>query len=362
MSPGSARKKPVCQKCGHLMAGHKRPMGVPICPRDGSVPASPQPQPPTAPAPLARAYAQASPDFVFNPTPSGYWHRVNPNWTDPEPPANPLDRFPKRQPSAVTTEPDNRSQGAPSRRPPVMPTYEVIDVDAEDEHQQAAYGHGGCTDRAAVGSPEHEYEYEQDYEQDFDPDYTREQSLPGEEEDASDTSSSASSVTILKRMTRRLSQAIGRSTPLASLYSSPYEQVAAITSAAEAEGLYTRVRHVERSGAPVQNLSLKHEPATPTRTLPTREHSWFIAVGRDRGAVDVLADSQVTPPKPTVRLPPESGVVLEPYDYQRGLSRELNERVGAYPDDPTRIRNTFVDVLVAGAVGGLVVFYCLSSL
>lgn len=332
MSPGSTRKKPVCQKCGHLMAGHKRPHGVPVCPRDDSAPASPQSaaRKTTVPAPMP---------FDYNPTPSGYWHRPNPNWVEPASYAKQTRSYdvPQRGPSWVSTERDGGSQGTPSRQQPFKsppPAHEVIDVDAEDDIQEVG--------REYAGSHHDEQEYLEEE--------------PTDEDDDSDTSSNRSSATILKRVTRRLSSAIGRSTPLASLYSSPREHVPTITTAAHAEGLYTRVVHLNRR--PVDGF--KEEPSTPVRTFAEREHSWMIAMGRDQVAVNALVDSAATPPNPTRRLQPEG--VFEPYDYDRGLSRERNEQVGSYPEDPRWIRNTFFDILVAGAVGGLVVFYCLSSI
>ncbi|KAM5534795.1 hypothetical protein V8D89_011511 [Ganoderma adspersum] len=332
MTPGSTRKKPVCQKCGLPMAGHKRPHGAPICPRDDSAPASPQPAPRTT-----------FPPFEFNPSASGYWERQNPNWTEPESYARQTRPFVvhERGSSWVSTERDGGSQGTPSRQQPFKsppPIPEVIDVDAEDGIEEVEH--------RSVGSQELENEYAQEYEQ----------PEPAEGDD-SDTSSNGSSSTIIKRVTRRLSSVIGRGTPLASLYASPREQVSAITTAAEAEGLYTRIVHLNRGSA--EATSFKEEPATPVRTFARREGSWMIAVGRDHGAVNALVNA-ATPPKPTMRFQSEG--MLEPYDYDRGLSRELNERVGSYPDDPRWIRNTFFDILVAGAVGGLVVFYCLSAI
>lgn len=333
MSPGSTRKKPVCQKCGHLMAGHKRPHGVPVCPRDDSAPASPQPA-------TRRTTAPAPAHFEFNPSASGYWHWQNSNWVAPASYAKQTRSYdvPQRGPSWVSTERDGGSQGTPSRRRPFTsppPAHEVIDVDAEDEIQEVGRRYAGS-----------QYEEDQEYEQ--------EQEGPADVDDDSDTSSNGSSVTILKRVTRRLSSAIGRSTPLASLYASPREHVPTITTAARAEGLYTRVVHLNRG--PVEGF--KEEPSTPVRTFVEREHSWMIAVGRDQVAVNALVDSAATPPKPRL----QSEGVLEPYDYDRGLSGARNERVGSYPEDPRWIRNTFFDILVAGAVGGLVVFYCLASI
>lgn len=313
------------------MAGHKRPHGAPVCPRDDSASASPQP-----------ATRKTFPPFEFNPTPSGYWERQNPNWAEPASYAKQTRSYvaPERGPSWVSTERDD-SQGTPSRQQPFRsppPAREVIDVDAEDGIEEVEH--------KSVGSQETEHEYDHEYEP----------SEPAEGDD-SDTSSNGSSSTILKRVTRRLSSVIGRRTPLASIYASPRERVPTITTAAQAEGLYTRVMHLDRGS--VEPTGFKQELATPVRTFAPREGSWMVAVGRDPGAVNALVDA-ATPPKPTMRLQP--GGMLEPYDYDRGFNRERNERVGSYPDDPRSIRNTFFDTLVAGAVGGLVVFYFLSAI
>ncbi|PIL37427.1 hypothetical protein GSI_01121 [Ganoderma sinense ZZ0214-1] len=332
---GSTRKKPVCQKCGYPMAGHKRPHGVPVCPRGDSAPASPQ---------TAGPSSRTVPPFDFNPTASGYWERQNPNWVEPVSYAKQTRSYviPERGSSWVSTERDGGSQGTPSRQQPLRspaPVHEVIDVDADDEVEEVEH--------RSTWSQEPEHEDEQ-----YEP------SEPAEEGDDSDTSSNRSSATVIKRVTRRLSSVLGRGTPLASLYSSPRSQVPVIRTAAQAEGLYTRVVHLERG--PAEAAGFKEELATPVRTFPGREGSWMVAVGRDQGAVNALVESAATPPRPGMRLQPDG--MLEPYDYDRGLNRERNERVGSYPEDPRWIRNTFFDILVAGAVGGLVVFYCLSAI
>ena len=355
MSPGSSsRKKPVCQKCGHLMVGHKRPYGSPVCPRDESAPpeyiparASQLPDDddddddrattPTE-SPVRTKSRISDPAFTFNPSSSGYWHRANPNWVDRDPPQpNPFAEIPQRGPSWASTESAGGSQlarGLPQRRGlmgrPRIP--DVVDVDA---HEAGEHGEG------ETGVMQHTGNF------DFVPDTS----------DVQSTVSSSSSQTIMKRVSRGLSRVLGHSTPLASVYSSPRDEVNAITSAAEDEGLYTRVVHL--------NNRVKTEPLTPTRTTPTRDHSWWVAVGRDRAAVDAIVDAQ-TPCRTihhdnTLVLGPTTEV-SEPYDFERGLSTERNERVGTFPEDPRKVRNTFVDTLVAGAVGGLVVFYCLSSL
>ncbi|RDX53784.1 hypothetical protein OH76DRAFT_1453568 [Lentinus brumalis] len=349
VSKGSSRKKPVCQKCGHLMAGHKRPYGIPVCPRDSSVPAECLPvsdddndndnRVPTLADSSTRS--RSIPDFTFDPSSSGYWHRPNPNWVDRDPPQpNPFQEIPERSGSWVSTEPASGSRASPARPQrrafPGRPRHtEVINVDGHEESDE-----------------EDGTQSTDDF--DFVPDNTS---------DTQSNVSTTSSSTIMKRVSRGLSLVLGQSTPLASLYSSPRDDVTAIASAAQDEGLYTRVVHLDHR--------VKTEPLTPTRTTPTRDHSWWIAVGRDRNAVDAIVDAQ-TPRKPvrrgdTIVLDPTgsraaSAEAGEPYDFARGLSTERNERIGTFPEDPHKVRNTFVDTLVAGAVGGLVVFYCLSSL
>ena len=348
MSPGSGRKKPVCQKCGHPMAGHKRPYGAPICPRDETAPApSPSPTPtlestlPVAGPSKSSRKKGLSPEFVFEPSASGYWHRANPNWVDPDQMSKPIAPVgtPQRGDSWVSTERDSSSATSPPRRRG-LPNPGVIHIDVDvDVHERERSRYSGS--QMDEGEDEHEHgEFH-----------------GGDGEEFSDTqsiSSASSDATILKRMTRGLSRAIGRSTPLASLYSSPRDELNTITSAAQAEGLYTRVVHHHR---PITGV--KDEPVTPTRTTPTREHSWWVAVGRDRGAVDALVQSR-TPGSAraeSVDVVPEDG----PYDFDRGLDTTRNERVGTYPVDPRTIRSTFFDTLLAGAVGGLVMFYCLST-
>ncbi|KAI0751093.1 hypothetical protein C8Q80DRAFT_551249 [Daedaleopsis nitida] len=356
MSSGSHRKKPVCQKCGYLMVGHKRPNGSPVCPREGSSPYEHSPHgytparaselpdddipTPTGspPPPLIAPYIinrMSGPNFAVQPSQSGFWHRKNPNWVDPDAGKQPNHQTPPvKGPSWVSTESESGSHASPRRAlPPAPARHEVIDIDAMPDKE--AYARRGSSVRSDDG-------------EEYGPD------------DTSDTQSNvsgSSSRTILKHMSRGLSMVLGRGTPIASIYTSPREEITTITSAAEARGLYTRVVHLEQG--------VKAEPATPTRTTPAREHSWMIAVGRDHGAVNALADAQ-TPRNSRLTLGPEDAPVLEdgagePYDFEQGLDRERNERVGTYPVDPKQIRNTFLDTLFAGAIGGLVMFYCLSS-
>ncbi|KAI0722355.1 hypothetical protein C8T65DRAFT_629051 [Cerioporus squamosus] len=352
MSPGSSsRKKPVCQKCGHLMAGHKRPYGIPVCPRDETAPAEYLPagdDDDRAPTPTETRPTKprlSIPDFTFDPSSSGYWHRANPNWVDRDPPQpNPFQEIPERGASWVPTESASGSPASPARPQrrafPDRPRHsEVINVDAHEDGEEDE-------EELAETQSTEDYDY-----------------VPDNTSDTQSNVSTSSSRTIMKRLSRGLSLVLGHSTPLASLYSSPRDEVTAITSAAQGEGLYTRIVHLDQR--------VKTEPLTPTRTTPTRDHSWWVAVGRDRDAVDAIVDAQ-TPRKPvrrgnTIVLDPAGSRVAsveagEPYDFERGLSAELNERIGTFPEDPRKVRNTFIDTLVAGAVGGLVVFYCLSSL
>lgn len=350
MSPGSNRKKPTCHKCGYPMEGHKRPYGAPVCPREGSSPPrsytessrgySPAwvnelpdedgPVTPTAspPPPLVAPYIKRrmpSPDFTLDLSGSG--HRSNPNWVDRDGTRpNPAHVIPARSGSWVSTE--SGSHGTPARRRQLRPAGhggpEVIDVDAHAARAGSDMGGG-------------------------------EMQEPIVAEDTSDiqsNSSSSSSRTILQHMSRSLSMVLPSSSPLASIYSSPREDVSAIQAAAQRKGYHTAVYHPERS--------VKTEPTTPSRMPPTREHSWLVAVGRDPVAVNALITAQ-TPRKSPRALSVYDEQADEPYSFEQGLDRERNESVGTYPVPVHRIRNTFFDTLFAGAVGGLVMFYCLSN-
>ncbi|OSD04535.1 hypothetical protein PYCCODRAFT_1433407 [Trametes coccinea BRFM310] len=338
----AGRKKPVCQSCGLPMAGHKRPNGSPICPRDStstSPPPSPSPQAAyrsskararsetpvryETPAPPPRSLlSRISPlDVRAEPTSSGYWRRQNPNWETPEHytrlPRAPAARVPQRNAtpggSWQSTEPNESMAGTP---PPDVAYYSQNEEEQDEEED----GEDTETQRSVSPAPSNQF----------------------------------------TRFARHMASMLGRSSPVATEYSAAADEVFAIERAARKQGLYTRV--VRRP--------LKPEPESPDGRLASRaqpiaqESSWRVFIGRDAAIVDRRAESHFAP-QPRQPTPPREVLDLttpEPYDYDKGLNKELNERVGTYPVDPRTIRQNFCDVIIAAVISAFCVVYFLSKL
>ncbi|KAI0355305.1 hypothetical protein OH77DRAFT_1479745 [Trametes cingulata] len=332
MVPGasSARRKPVCHACGTPMTGHKRPHGSPVCPRDSASP-SPSPSPSASRSRTSKspAYQPAKPpsllsrlgpvvdseDVTFSPTPSGFWHRRNPNWVDPEHYA----RIPSH---AAHTVP---------RRGETVASWNSTEL---DEDAAAASVHGE--------SPEAEY-VESDCE----------------DADSQRTVSPAPSSGSFSSLRRGMSKLFSRGTRLASVYTAPSEEVAVIEQVAQERGLAAtavRRRPLVKAEPPSPSSHLDDDHASHSTLV--RENSWLVYVGRDRSAVDALAASHAaaTSAAPHAAVPPER----EPYDYDAGLVGERNERVGAFPVNPRDIRQNYCDVIIAAVVSAFCAVWFLS--
>ncbi|CDO73831.1 hypothetical protein BN946_scf185015.g160 [Trametes cinnabarina] len=331
----SSRKKPVCHSCGHPMEGHKRPNGSPICPRDSATP-SPSPSPlanrssrnrsrsgtpahyDTPPPPPRSLLSRISPrDVRSSPTPSGYWHRQNPNWVEPEH----YSRFPQHVPVPLPQR---------GETPASWQSTELIES-VED-----------------LRTPEPEVHYVYGDDEEVEEDQLEDDE--GEDTGSQRTVSPPPSRSITRFMSNMASM-LGRSTPVTTEYSAPADEVFAIEHAAEKQGLYTRVVH-----RPV----VKPEPESPSNGLSgrsqslAREGSWRIFVGRDPDVVKARAESHVA------YRPGRSSSPREPYDYDRGLDSQLNERVGTYPVDPRTIRQNFCDVIIAAVISAFCAVWFLS--
>ncbi|KAH9943172.1 uncharacterized protein BXZ73DRAFT_87563 [Epithele typhae] len=348
MSP-TGNKTRRCHKCGQPMKGHKRPgAGVVVCPIGPT--GSPAPTETTeivAPsaaagpsrAPQARKDDFFAPQFVLDISSSGYGHRVNPNFRpdDVQKPISP----PRRDNSWVSTELDERSAGSPARRPrrnvpgivqetiarfPSANSYMTIPVRLGDHiihEREEGYG-GHCED---------DYEEEEEYEAN--------EENKGDSSDTQSATGKSTGPTLMQRMTRSLSTILGRDEPHAVVYRIEREDARAAEARAVEQGMYCRVAYGQRHITPVAGPSrsesiVKPEPTTPHRLTDNDGMCWF-AIGDNRDAVDAA---------------------IEPYLEPTGALAAAPCR--DYPIDPRTIRPNFVDTLVAGAVGGLVVFYCLS--
>ncbi|KAI9000724.1 hypothetical protein BD414DRAFT_472546 [Trametes punicea] len=326
----SGRKKPTCHSCGHPMAGHKRPNGSPVCPRN-TASLSPYPSPSPTPSSRRRSVSmiptnypdrpqsllsRISPaDVRFSPTPSGYWHRQNPNWTEPEHYA----RIPSHAPHQM-----------PRRGETVAPWEST-------ELNDSVAGSPPRGDSEPPGFGE-----EEDWSQEV-------------QEDEADDADSLRAVSPapsngFARFSQHLVKMLGHSTPVVAEYSAPSHEVFSIEHAAQEEGLYSRIER--------RRTIVKAEPASPEGKLDepsrsiAREGSWRIFVGRDRSTVDDRATSYAT----RRATPPPH----EPYDYSTGLIAERNERVGTFPIDPRMIRQNFCDVIIAAVLSAVCVVLFLS--
>jgi len=141
---------------------------------------------------------------------------------------------------------------------------------------------------------------------------------------------------------RTISEALMNSVPLASLFSTPRQDIPAISRAARRRKLHMGV--IRRGDA--QNQSVKSEDADAIHEANIgRPNSCWIVMGRDQDAVSHLLDLDERDAK---------------HQQASVLSSSTNPKVGAYPLDPRSIRMSFLDVIIAGAIGGIVVFYGLS--
>lgn len=320
MSPG--RKKPVCTKCNELMVGHRRPnRGVPICPKDDSdkvvhdlsrsrtpTPTrSPVPQraPQAAyPSPQASPIRRSSAELTFKRGKS--WHYQNPNWvTDPKPEMSP-----------------SRASNASWVSTEIDPEAAAMPPSTRDARWLAHHGRPSAVAEADVG------------EEDED------------DGNASDASSSislrgASSMLLSNPISRSLSRVLGSSSPLAAILSTPREEIPRVRAAAAKRGLYAGVVH--------RPTHIKAEPEDEGRLKA--ESSWRVVLGRDKDLVQCVVDAQQP-----------DAAVQEPYDFSRGLQVERNEKVGTYPLDPRSLRMSYFDMIIAGGVGGFVMFFMLSRM
>ncbi|KAH9899550.1 hypothetical protein C8Q73DRAFT_680243 [Cubamyces lactineus] len=348
--PSSERKKPICHTCGHPMTGHKRPNGSPVCPRDSASPARSPSKTPSAisdspslsperdtfgrfvspPSLLDRIspynvrYSEESTlsersspeDFRFSPTPSGYWHRRNPNWVEPEH----YSRMPVHQ---------------VPQRGETMASWNTTELD------EPVAGPSGLNRYRSGFNEEREVS-------------ERTQSPSVQEVNPDDASSVASQDTAspspsqFARLSRQISSVLGRTTPFVTVYAVSRDKAPAVEYAAQQQNM--RTRRVRRHN------TVKAEPTSPgvrlgTDNTASSDGSLRVIVARDSMAAEEVAARYNAPARTAPR---------EPYDYDTGLVQELNERVGTYPINPYMIRPNFCDVIIAGVVSAFCAVYFLS--
>jgi len=274
------------------MAGHKRPHGTPVCPERSPTPAIPETIPQGGAALTRRRY---TPEPGFRLPLDG--HRRNPNWVDPV----------------------RRVEVDRSTHASWVPTVVDGESSSSDEDSQA-------------GSEERVFDDLQDDDDDV-------RSVA-----AASTSSSSSSGSFASKssVTSSLSQLVGNSIPLASLWSTPTRDIPAISHAARKAGVNFAVVAAPKDR---RRRTVKSEGSGAALG---RQNSWWTVIGQDERAVARIiarAEEDAQGHEDLEEDPCTSGLV-----------------VGAYPIHHSHLRPTFLDVMFAGALGGFLVFCGLSML
>lgn len=305
MSP--SRKKPFCHQCGSPMEGHKRPNGQPICP-------SKSPSPPAwtyragiPGSPPPRRYRSktppSSPPIRWVPGTKQCYRRRNPNWVEPALPAaaQPLQRH-DTEISWVATEID---EDVANDNPPINGRAHRTNT----------------TDKEVVV---------------IDEDTTAAESSR-QPENTTTASTSRQSSTVSRGISRTFSEIFTGRAALASVFSTTSKDAAAISLAARRRGLYAGFMK-DSSG----NIRVKEEsPFDLDLGNPPQERN-LVVVGQDASTVQHVLEAGE---ERLLSIALESGA---------------RPRVGAYPVNPNSIRPTFFDIIIAGAIGGLIVIWVLS--
>lgn len=142
-----------------------------------------------------------------------------------------------------------------------------------------------------------------------------------------------------------LTQLMNKSVPLASVWSTPTRDIPAIGQAAAKAGVGFGVVPSPKYR---RGLALKRDGSRNHGEVLERQDSWWVVMGQDKQAVArMIAKAE----------PGAEGQEVEEHQEQDPCTSSL---VGAYPIHYSYLRPTFLDVLIAGAVGGFIVFYALA--
>ncbi|CAL1700197.1 unnamed protein product [Somion occarium] len=233
-SPRSPRKQPQCKKCGTLMAGHKRPNGIPMCPT---------PSPMTTPTKRNVNFNIPPP---ITPTASGSRHGAKKEESD----AHPL----------------------------------VFQTSKGDLSAPVSYDSSVSSVHVHLASVKKDPEIDNSYPR---PSTSRAPPIPRikvtKPSDASSSSiSSASTSSSLTTKLKRTVSWIGNSTPLAYVFCARRDELTEFTRKARDEGFYTALVHNPNLGADDQSAD--------SYVQVMRHGSWGVIVGTDPGVVAHTAD------------------------------------------------------------------------
>lgn len=121
-----------------------------------------------------------------------------------------------------------------------------------------------------------------------------------------------------------IDMALGTSIALASIFSTPKEDIADVRRAANEAGLHMAL--MRRPGS-------RQDGKSTINKRGQRENSWWVAIGKNAEAVRHLADSQ-----------------------EQGMPGHYEPRED-YPSSGTSIASSFFQMIIAGAIGGAAVIF-----
>jgi hypothetical protein len=324
------------------MAGHRRPNGTPICP---SLPTPPQtPGLGSTPTPHEiKPYKSVTTLADVPYPPDGRYHYRNPNWNE----SAILDQ-PVAGPSRSGYDSDNESAV-----PTVLADHALPPSPGVPPHLMSGKMDAASPQRRNLLHRGHTPTYDYEGEYDGDEHHHRSREYEDEEEDDEEegaTPAPSAEDSISVRMLRAanssyhvLGRILGGSSdvPDAGLYSTPRSQVSGLMRTANAMGYYAGVMRKPRpspSGIRRRQREQQRSVSDRRRPLQAHESSVYLIVGREKEAVDHLADLDYehrTGGAVASAVP--GGFGLRPEQYNLGTPRGL----------------LFWQVALAGAIGAL---------
>lgn len=351
MSP--ARKRPTCHTCGSPMAGHKRPNGILVCPITVIHEVEPEPpksttnhgcnaldlsspdpcSPAPSPAPSTSPPALRREQSIIIPN-----HWVNPNFVESPHAAASAFRRPAIDRAGT---PNTWVSTEPADDIPVKREREVFETFDPTETVDDGLFPSGSTAGPSLYAHTH----------------------------TNNASASASSSGGLRRTFTNL---LRNSRPVASLFSTPRDEVDGIAEEARRNGLYTGLIHRPRP-SPLE--AVKEETSVPGALPRTpgaragggggrgggldRASSWWLVLGHSAEAVGHLLDLQDRGTRAKFATDATLSPLSSPGAIGAGMGTGL-ESPPYPPLDKLSVRNSYMDLIIASCIGAFLMFYLLA--
>ena len=328
------------------MAGHKRPNGIVVCPISDTVEKENEPRtyhtcvpivltpspafsPSTSPAPVQRP----PPASTSSTTPAALRreqsvllpkHYVNPNFVESpqRPPVffpRPIDRTGTPN-TWVSTEP---ADDIPVKREEGLDPFDPITIDPNPIDDGL---------------------------------FPSSLNTPG----PSSIDSSVSSTGLRRTFTNLLRN----SRPVASLFSTPRDELDDIAHEARRHGLHTGLIHRPRPPPVKEESTVRGPGAVPRGAGLERASSWWLVLGHSGEAVMHLMDLQDRGTRAkygsSLNVPAEAAAMSPTPARMTDADPAVSMMTGAYPLDRVSVRNSYMDLIIASCIGAFLMFYMLA--